>query len=613
MAHTTVPDQMDAQRAEVAASIGLLQDKALLSAQALQQFFANLPSFYDELPDTPDKFNVSDSYVADVRSAAQDQPELSTSSLPNYNLIVRTGLPQLNAIVVPSLENIPAFTQVMPTLDLPARPDATLPGAPIGEPIFNEPAIPNKPVFTLPTPPSIQAVAIPEVPALTLPVFDMEMDFGSVVTPTERFQFNETEYTSAMLDEVKAKLLNDLINGGYGIDEDDEQRMWDRARERELKTADGRIKDLYRLTASRGFDLPPGSFYTQLDDVGQEMQENNSTLSRDIAIKRADLFVENRRFTISMAREVENMLITYSGAIAERALNASRTQVEMGAVLFNTHLQRQNLRLDQYRTYAQVYADRVRAAVTALEGFRVQVEAAKLTVETQKVYADIYETQLRGVNALVEIYNTEMKVTQVQVEIETLKLEAFRSKVLTYAEQVRAKVAEFSLYETSIRGETAKMEQHKIAADAYTATVNGFEAKTRNQALRVNTELAVNGQLLEAFRSDTLRYRTDIIRTNSETQAILDTFSSNVRAYGTTVDAVKKASDASVTVDEVNARLSLAHYQGLLERFKTQSAITIDLLGLSINTQSKAADIHTDLATSYANGILSATTAIETA
>lgn len=386
-----VSDEIAAQRADVTASITLLQDKALTSAQELKSFFNDLPSFYDQMPDTPDKERVSESYAADVRNAAQQTPNLYPWTLPNYNLIIRTGLPTLNPIEVPGLANIPEFTSVSPVLNLPARPDAALPGAPTGQPTFNEPAAPNKPVFTLPTPPSIQSVAIPEVPALNLPVFDMEMDFGDVVAPTAQFQFNEAAYTSSMLEEVQGKLLFDLINGGYGIDDADEQRIWDRARERELKAAEAKLQDLYRQTAARGFDLPPGSFHTQVDAVSQEMLENNSTLSRDIALKRADLYVQNRQFTLTTAQSVENMLINYYGAAAERALNASRTQVEMGAVLFNTHLQRQNLRLEQYRTYAQVYADRVRAAVASLEGFKVQVEAANLNVETQKVYADIYE------------------------------------------------------------------------------------------------------------------------------------------------------------------------------------------------------------------------------
>lgn len=603
-------ETIDQQRADVLETVTTLLDRSLTSSDALQQYFNQIPSFYELMPTSPDKYTITDEKVANLENQAAESPVLDYRYLPSF-LISQPGAPTLQAIDTPSVANIPEFTAVAPELEFPDKPDPTLPGAPTNAPDFNAPATPDKPVFTLPSPPSIQSIAIPEVPSVTLPVFNMEMDFGEVAAPTERFQFNETEYQSAMLDQLQSKLLYDLINGGYGIDDDDDRRLWDRAREREMITADASMEELRRQTAALGFDMPPGTFYKRLDTINQQAQENINGLSRDIAIKRADQYVQNRQFTIQTAQQVEALLINYYGAVAERALNASRTQVEMGAVLFNAHVAKQNLKLDQYRTYAQVFSEQVRAAIAGLEAFKVQVEAASLTAEVQKVYADIYQTQLEGVKALVDVYNTELQAAQVSAQIETLKLEAFRSKVETYAEQVRAKSAEFDLYEAGIRGETAKLDKFKVEADAYTARVSGFEAKTRSETLRVRSQVDANNSLLVGYRSDIDKYRAQIAKVNAETSAILETYNSQVRQYASKVDAYKASADSASSVDAANAQLAVAHYQGLLERYRTQSDTALKLFELGLTSQQAGADIHKDLAVSYSSGILSATSAIE--
>ena len=407
---------------------------------------------------------------------------------------------------------VPDLTAVPPTLDFPLVPDNTLPAAPGVSPSFNSPAIPTAPLITLPTVPTLDALLLPTAPSIDLPVFAALAPDDDLVAPTTEFQFAEAAYESTLLDPLKAILLDNLVNGGYGIETADEIAMFNRARDREVEAMSARIADAGRAMAARGFPLPPGELSIHIDRAYQEMQDKVSAASRDITLERSKLFVENRQFTIREVRDVEQMLINFHNAVQERALNVARLTVEFSIAIFKALVERYNARLGAYRVEAEVFNDRIRAELAKAEIYRTQVEAVNVESQLQRTQVETYLAQLKGIEVSVDIFRVQMDAAKVQAEIERIRLEAYRSEVDAYTARVQAKVAEFGMYRSQIEGETAKVQAFEAQVRAFVGEVSAAEVKSRIQLGRLQSETEQARIQLLTYQGQLEQYKADVER-----------------------------------------------------------------------------------------------------
>lgn len=544
-------------------------------------------------------------------SAAATANRVAAPTLPEYSGIAAPTRPTLPSFTVPNIGNIPELAVAAPTLVFPTAPTTPMPPSPGNAPEFVSPALPAKPSLTLPTAPTFAPVALPESPLVEMPYFDLDADFGDVTAPTNVFEYGEREYQSALLDATKAKLLDDILNGGYGIDDEDERRLWERARDRELATANTKIDELSRMHAARGFTLPSGSLYAQQEAVQQDALDKVSSLSRDIMIKKADLYVENRKFTITAATQLEDILLKHFGFAAERALNAARLQVELGMALFNAQLQKFNSKVEAYRSYAAAFESRVRAALTAVEVFKAKIEGAKLTVETQKLYADVYQTQITGVNAMANLYKTEMEAAQVAASIENLKLQAFRAQVETYAERVRARGVEFDMFKAQIDGEVAKVTAFDASVRAHTAQIQGYEAKARTADIVARTEIAQANAQLDTYKTDMDRYRADIAVVTEKIRSVLQQYATRVQEYTAFTGAMNNADEISVRAQESSGRNYVAYTQVVGDRLRVMVDQIIKDMEVRAGVSNNAAQVAAQLGSAWASSVTGLSATIE--
>jgi len=407
---------------------------------------------------------------------------------------------------------VPDLTAVSPTLDFPLVPDNALPTSPGASPGFTSPAIPTAPLVTLPTVPTLAALSLPTAPSIDLPVFAAFAPDDDLVAPTTEFQFAEAAYESVLLDPLKSILLDNLVNGGYGIETADEIALFNRARDREVEAMQSRIADAGRAMAARGFPLPPGELSVHIDRAYQEMQDKVSAASRDITLERSKLFVENRQFTIREVRDVEQMLINFHNAVQERALNVARLTVEFSVTIFKALVERYNARLSGYRTEAEVFASRIRAELAKAEIYRTQVEAVNVQSQLQRTQVETYLAQLKGVEVSVDIFRVQMDAAKVQAEIERIKLEAYRSEVEAYTAQVQAKVAEFGMYRSQIEGETAKVQAYEAQVRAFTGEVGAAKIKSDIQLGRLQLQTEQARIRLLTYQGQLEQYKADVER-----------------------------------------------------------------------------------------------------
>jgi hypothetical protein len=187
--------------------------------------------------------------------------------------------------------------------------------------------------------------------------------------------WDESLWDTSLLTAVQLKLLTDLANGGYGIEPLDELQLWNRAREREILGAETAIQEAARQAAARGFSAPPGAFFKQQQAAQQAALEKSSSVSRDIALKRADMYVENRKFTMQTAMELEKTLSDYLSAYYGRKLEAVKATLEA------------------WLTSVKIYETQIAAFTATIRG-QEQVAAVDVKVRAYSAKVSKYAAEL---------------------------------------------------------------------------------------------------------------------------------------------------------------------------------------------------------------------------
>lgn len=481
---------------------------------------------------------------------------------------------------------VPEFAVTPPSINIVDAPAIVLPSVP-AQPSITDIALPTAPAITLPTSPTLTAINIPAPPSISIPSFTSTLPPEDFLTPTNNFSFAEQPYVSAMLDADKAKLLSDLQNGGYGIEPLDEQGVYQRGRDREVEATLMEIDEVYRAAGARGFPLPPADTQIMVERALQKQQEKLSTISREIMIKRADQFVENRKFTFTEVRSLETVLMNYWNSVQERGLNAAKATLDAAIAIYETQLKRFTARLDAYRTDAQVFETKVRAVATQIEIYRTQIQAAQVSVEIQRVQVEVYNAQLKGVETTVEIYKTQMEAANIASQVQRTKIEAFRSLIDAYTAQVQAQVAVQNAYEAKTRGELAKAQVYETQARAYSAQVEGLKVKSEVLINKARAQWEQARVRIESYKGQlegadiTLKAQLGIIEANIKTfQAQSQQYIAQTNALAEQFKLDETAIENSRSIQVKQAEVQIATAQLRLQR--SIETLKIQAQGLAI-------------------------------
>lgn len=486
---------MQTQYDAVSEFIAFLREEA----QVTEPAYTEPPLDLDELSNF-----ILNGYITDLRSFRPDEdltpvaPDLGEA--PSIETLVEIDVPSIDAPA-----NFTGTRVAYTAPDTPAALSATAPVAPQDPRDARQIAVPTISALTVP---SFSAIAMPGALGLDMPSFTATAPAYDLTAPTESFVFAEQEYASALSDSLKAKLLEDMENGSYGIESSDEAALWTRTRERAATEANAKTEEVLRVAASRGFSLPSGADLAAIEAAQQAALASISGVNREIALKRADMYVEGRKVTMSLAREVEQMFISYRSSMMDRALKAAQSLVELSVSIFTSKVQAFNARLDAYKTYAQVFGEQIRAQSLKIELFKGQLEAAKLQGDMNRDQLALYIAQLQGQKVAVELYTAQMDGVKVEQDVERTKLEIFRTRMEAYATQVQAKTAEFGLYEAKVKGELAKIEGFKADVAGYLAQVESVNAKSKSSEARLRAQLASNEAKAERYKQNLTNYKT---------------------------------------------------------------------------------------------------------
>lgn len=314
--------------------------------------------------------------------------------------------------------------------------------------VFGASIVPKVGVVTSP-PPAAPTVALTSVVSVDVPTF-LSSD---LIAPSVSFAYVDPLYTSILLNPLQAKLLDNLLNGGYGIDTTDETALYNRSRDRAVEAMGSAVADAGRAMAARGFPLPPGELSIHVDRAYQAMQNTVADTSRDITLNRSKLYVENRQFTIAQVRELEVVTIGLYNSVQDRAVNVAKLTVDLAIALYNTQLARFKLRLESAKISADVQVASIQAIVEQnkanLDGFRSQVVGYEAYVRTLIASGQLQVEYYKGTvdnarvinDALIARTNLQAKVlestVQQNIEISRMTIENARAKLLAAVEAAK--------------------------------------------------------------------------------------------------------------------------------------------------------------------------------
>lgn len=300
------------------------------------------------------------------------------------------------------------------------------------------------------------SVARPTRPTISFNITSLLAQLGALVAPTapvDTFSYTEPGYTSALRPAMLDKLLTDLLNGGYGIDTNDEIALFNRERDREVLATRITIEEVKRQSAETGFTMPQGAMYLALQKARQEQLAKLSSVNRDIGLKRADLYVQHRERVITQVLATEEQSIGLYNAIQNRAVQIAQVEVQLSIAIFDAGI--------------KLFQAQQQALISQIEA---QIESARAQVS---IYASDVQAYAAYVNALVAGAQIDIANSQ-----NLLKRDI-------QAHQSRADIVRFQLQQLATTVEARKainqfgVEFFRTALGAALNNVNGVATSTQ--------------------------------------------------------------------------------------------------------------------------------------
>ena len=492
-----------------------------------------LGDFTDALAD-----NIFTPSLIDVSWASVPAPALPgrppEPPMPDISLVMPTTTPGELSEALPTIQ-VDTFTEAAPTLQMPVAPTLSY-GA--------VPAVPDIADVAVPGAPTIEDVPLPTLLAVNAVPFagvNLREDWLQrlenlpeleIVAPTPFEYAPGPQYASQLLDSLKA-VLRQRIAGGTGLPPEIEQAIWDRARSRETHISLGNQAQVLRTGEALGFPLPPGVLAEQLRNAQREHTDKLSELSRDIAIKQADLEQANLRDTIAAGMQLEGQLIQYSLDLEKLTFESARVAAENAVQVFNGRVAQFQALMQAFQTYAAVYKTIIDGELSKVEVYKAQLQGEQAKADINRALVDQYKAQVEASMSRVEIFRAQVGAAQTLVELERAKIGAAGEQIRGFVAQVNAETAKVEAYKASVEAEAKKIDIYKVKADA-------FASRVQSQVAYSNALVSRYSAIVQAKTAEWSGWRARVEAESARMQALGTQSAALLDAYKAANAAVER-------------------------------------------------------------------------
>ncbi len=477
--------------------------------------------------------------------------------LPEIALSIPDGMPGALVASMADVE-IDDFSVTPPSMDFGQVPDLVIGAAP-ALPQIRDVVVPDAP-----------DVALPDAPAfLTLQTHsfggvDLHEDWLdklddipslSILQPAPFAYSPGARYASQLLENLKAQ-INARIHGGTGLAPAVEQGIWDRARDRETQAALAREQEVVRGAEALGFPLPSGVMVGQLADARREYHDKLSSLSRDIAVKQAELEQQNVQASLQLAVQLEGTLLEDAYKLEMLAFEAAKAAADNSIAAHNAGLEHFKALLDGYRAYASAYDTVVRAELNKVEVFKALLSAEQVKADINKSLVDRYKAEIEGRMAAVEIYKARVGAAQTLVELERTRIQAGGEQVRAFVATVNAETAKADLYKARVGAEAAKQDAYRSQVQAYGAKVGAQAEKARAEVSKFQALVQAKGLEWEGWRARLSAATAQVEAAARQSSVMVDGYRAGASAVEAQAGAYMRRWEADIKQYEASTNIT---------------------------------------------------------
>lgn len=217
---------------------------------------------------------------------------------------------------------------------------------------------------------------------------------------------------SNLWNDIYEKLNDDITNGGYGIETDDETALFERGKERERLEYLSQVEEADETFAGSGCKIPPGALIKIRQRARDNYHGKLATLNREIMIKRAELFVQCRQFALEKGVLFGQLFVDIG------KLRVGKYEADIKGAVADAEIQQktEQMKLETYRAAIEGYAAEARVLASLYDlastqqdrEIRCQIAALQANIEIAKAYLTqaIEQAKLRlsGTEAAAEVY-----------------------------------------------------------------------------------------------------------------------------------------------------------------------------------------------------------------
>lgn len=417
--------------------------------------------------------------------------------------------PAIPAIEIPS-GAMPAPFFSKPELSLPSAPDVTWPEIAMSAPSVSAPDIPSKPGYTLPALPSLDDVVIPAPPSVTALEFEGAAPDIDLTPPVMDFEWNDSPYTSVLVDAIKARFEQDIALGGQGFGEVFEQAQYDRDNARVQFEDEDAYREILAQAASRGWVMPPGEMFGQMTAHSRSINQRRSELNAKILSEQTAIAQKNTHFAMETAVKIEAVLLQSHSKLQQRSFEAAKFALDGALELYRAKVDAFRAQTQTYSVLANVYETRIRAEIGKAEVYKIQIEGVKVGIEAYEIKVQRYKAQLGAISALMQMYRAEMQSAHILADIERTRMQTYKAQVEGYKARIEGVLAQANGYVARMRGEESKADMVKTEARAYKAHVNAYRTQAEVELERVRANIEGLKARVQLYLADVKKYSADV-------------------------------------------------------------------------------------------------------
>ncbi len=482
-------------------------------------------------------------------------PELP--EMPEIELKAPGGEPSALDATIGNVR-IDDFNIEMPALDFPAAPNLTIGQAPV-LPEVRDVAIPDAPIIELPDTPEFLSLQTHTFGGINLHEdwLDKLDDIPtlSIMQPVPFSYSPGAKYASQLLDNLKAT-LNARIQGGTGLAPAVEQAIWDRARDRETMLALAKEQEVLRSAEALGFALPSGVMAGQLADARREYHDKLSGLSRDIAIKQAEMEQANLQQATTLALQLETTLLDDCYKLEMLAFETAKTAADNAIAAHNAATEHFKALLAGYQAYASAYDAVIRAELNKVEVFKALLSAEQTKADINKSLVERYKAEIDGSMAAVQIYQARIGAAKTLVELEGTRIQAGAEQVKAFVATVNAETAKADLHKATIGAEATKVEAVGTLARAYAAKVGGQAEKARVEIAKLQAKVQAKSLEWDGWKARLSAATAEVEAAARKSSVIVDGYRIGVSAAEAQAGAYMRRWEADIKQYEAGTNIA---------------------------------------------------------